>query len=111
MGSRIHATVKISARERTHGIIYGCSGVASTIHFSGAYLLNRAVVQRTHVSFGGEAQTITALLSGDLQLAVNNLASFVGLVQEGRMRALAGTTPEHWPALTRCADNGRGRDK
>jgi len=87
------------ARERPQGISYGSSGVGTTIHLSGAYLLNRAGVQGTHVSFRGGAQTIPALLSGDLQLAVDNLASYVGVIQEGRIRALAVTTPERWPAF------------
>jgi len=39
------------------------------------------------------------MLSGDIQYAVDNLASYVGVIQEGRMRALAVTLPERWPAL------------
>ena len=87
------------AKARPQGVSYGSSGVGTTIHVSGAYLLGRAGVQGTHVSFRGAAQTIPAMLSGDVHLAVDNLASYVGVIREGRMRALAVTTPERWPAL------------
>lgn len=87
------------ARERPQGISYGSSGVGTTIHLSGAYLLNRGGIQGTHVAFRGAAQTIPAMLSGDIQVAVDNLASYTPVIAEGRIRALAITTPERWPTL------------
>ena len=87
------------AKQRPGGISYGSSGVGTTIHLSGATLLGRNGIEATHVSFRGAAQTIPAMLSGDVLLAVDNLASYVGVIQEGRMRALAVSLPERWPAL------------
>ena len=87
------------ARARPGGVSYGSSGVGTTIHLSGAYLLGRAGIQGTHVSFRGAAQTIPAMLSGDVHLAVDNLASYTGVIAEGRIRALAVTSAERWPAL------------
>ena len=87
------------ARARPGGVSYGSSGVGTTIHLSGAYLLGRNGIPATHVSFRGAAQTIPAMLGGDIQVAVDNLASYTGVIQEGRMRALAVTTAERWPAL------------
>lgn len=87
------------ARERPGGVSYGSAGIGSTIHLSGAYLVARAGLQGTHVPFRGAAQTIPAMLSGDVQFAVDNLASYVGVIQEGRVRALAITMSERWPTL------------
>lgn len=87
------------ARERPGGVSYGSAGIGSTIHLSGAYLVARAGLQGTHVPFRGAAQTIPAMLSGDVQFAVDNLASYVGVIQEGRIRALAVTMSERWPTL------------
>jgi tripartite-type tricarboxylate transporter receptor subunit TctC len=87
------------AKQRPNGVSYGSSGVGTTIHLSGAYLAGRAGFEAQHVTFRGAAQTIPALLSGDIQYAVDNLASYVGVIQEGRMRALAVSLPERWPAL------------
>ncbi len=87
------------ARERPQGISFGSSGVGTTIHLSGAYLMAQAGLRAEHVSFRGAAQTIPAMLSGDIQIAVDNLASYVGVIQDNRIRPLAVTTPERWPAL------------
>jgi tripartite-type tricarboxylate transporter receptor subunit TctC len=51
------------------------------------------------VPFRGAAQTIPAMLSGDVTFDLDNLASYVPVIQEGRMRALAVTSAERWPTL------------
>ncbi|WP_424812278.1 Bug family tripartite tricarboxylate transporter substrate binding protein [Roseococcus sp. YIM B11640] len=86
-------------RERRGGVSFGSSGTGTTIHLSGAYFLARAGIQGVHVPFRGAAQTIPAMLGGDVQLAIDNLASYMGVIQNGTMRALAVTMPERWPAL------------
>ncbi|MBP0465648.1 tripartite tricarboxylate transporter substrate binding protein [Roseomonas sp. PWR1] len=87
------------AKARPQGVSYGSSGVGTTIHLSGAYLMAQAGIRAEHITFRGAAQTIPAMLGGDIQIAVDNLASYVSVIQEGRMRALAVTTPERWPGL------------
>ncbi|BDG72072.1 Bug family tripartite tricarboxylate transporter substrate binding protein [Roseomonas fluvialis] len=87
------------AKARPQGVSYGSSGVGTTIHLSGAYLMAQAGIRAEHITFRGAAQTIPAMLGGDIQVAVDNLASYVSVIQEGRMRALAVTTPQRWPAL------------
>ncbi|MBS7811560.1 Bug family tripartite tricarboxylate transporter substrate binding protein [Roseococcus pinisoli] len=86
-------------RERPGGVSYGSAGVGTSIHLSGAYFLARAGIPGVHVPFRGAAQTIPAMLSGDVQLAIDNLASYVGVVGEGRMRALAVTMGQRWPTM------------
>jgi tripartite-type tricarboxylate transporter receptor subunit TctC len=51
------------------------------------------------VPYRGAAQTIPSLLAGDVDFTLDNLASYVPLIQEGRMRALAVTSAERWPTL------------
>ena len=86
-------------RQQPRGVTYGSSGVGTSIQLSGAYLLARAGIPGVHVPFRGAAQTIPAMLSGDVQLAVDNLASYASIIQEGRIRALAVTSAERWPTL------------
>lgn len=97
--ARTLAEFVIWARTRPQGISYGSSGVGTTIHLSGAFLMAQAGIQGEHITFRGAAQTIPAMLGGDIQIAVDNLASYVSVIQEGRMRALAVTTPQRWPGL------------
>ncbi len=39
------------------------------------------------------------MLSGDVTFAIDNLASYVGTIQSGQMRALAVTSSTRWPTL------------
>jgi len=81
------------------GITYGSPGVGTTPHLSGALFCARAGIEGTHVPFRGAAQTIPAMLSGNLDFALDNLTSYVPVIQEGRMRALAVTSAERWPTM------------
>lgn len=81
------------------GFTYGSPGVGTTPHLSGALFASRVGVEGTHVPFRGAAQTIPAMLSGDLDFALDNLASYVPVIQEGRMRALAITSAQRWPTM------------
>ena len=87
------------AKARPGGISYGSSGVGTTIHLSGAYFLVRSGITGEHVTFRGAAQTIPAMLSGDIHFGVDNLASYTGVIQQGGIRALAVATKERWPTL------------
>ena len=87
------------AKQRPGGMSYGSSGVGSTIHLSGAYLLGRNGIAGTHVAFRGAAQTLPAILAGDIQVAVDNLASYTGVLADGNIRGLAITMSERWPTL------------
>jgi tripartite-type tricarboxylate transporter receptor subunit TctC len=86
-------------RARPQGISYGSPGVGTTAHLSGALMASRLKLNAEHVPFRGAAQIIPAMLSGDLTVAVDNLASYIPVIQEGRMRAFAVTGAERWPSL------------
>jgi tripartite-type tricarboxylate transporter receptor subunit TctC len=87
------------AKAKRGGITYGSPGVGTTPHLSGALFAARTGIEATHVPFRGAAQTIPTMLSGDVEFALDNLASYVPVIQEGRMRAFAVTGAERWPTL------------
>ncbi|WP_431280562.1 Bug family tripartite tricarboxylate transporter substrate binding protein [Humitalea sp. 24SJ18S-53] len=87
------------AKAKPGGITYGSPGVGTTPHLSGALFCARVGIEGTHVPFRGAAQTIPTMLSGDLDFALDNLASYMPVIQEGRMRALAVTSGARWPTL------------
>jgi len=87
------------AKARPNGVSYGSPGVGTTAHLGGSLFANRGGLDAVHVPFRGAAQTIPAMLSGDVTYAIDNLASYVPVIQEGRMRALAVTSAERHPAL------------
>jgi tripartite-type tricarboxylate transporter receptor subunit TctC len=87
------------AKARPGGIFYGSPGVGTTPHLSGALFCTRNGIVGTHVPFRGAAATIPAMLKGDVQFAIDNLASYTGIIESGQMRALAVTSPARWPTL------------
>ena len=87
------------AKQKRGGLSFGSPGVGTTPHLSGALFNGRVGLNADHVPFRGAAQTIPAMLSGDVTFALDNLSSYVPVVQEGRMRALAVTSPERVPSL------------
>ena len=87
------------AKARENGVVYGSPGVGTTPHLSGALFMTRTGVKGQHVPFRGAAQTIPAMLSGDVTFALDNLASYVSTIESGALRALAVTSPQRWPSM------------
>jgi tripartite-type tricarboxylate transporter receptor subunit TctC len=87
------------AKARPNGISIGSPGPGTTPHLSGVLFAARTGVNAVHVPFRGAAQTIPAMLSGDVTFAVDNLASYISQIESGAMRALAVTSEKRWPTL------------
>jgi tripartite-type tricarboxylate transporter receptor subunit TctC len=87
------------ARQQRNGVSYGSPGVGTTAHLSGSLFCNRHGIDGTHVPFRGAAQIIPAMLAGDLNFAIDNLPSYMPVIQEGRVRPFAVTSTERWPTL------------
>ena len=78
---------------------FGSPGVGTSPHLSGVLFASRTKLDAVHVPFRGAAQTIPAMLSGNVDFAIDNLASYIGQIQSGKMRALAVTSATRWPTL------------
>ncbi|EHM02545.1 Tat pathway signal sequence domain protein [Acetobacteraceae bacterium AT-5844] len=88
------------AKAKPGGVVYGTSGVGTTAHLCSELLFKRAGISCTHVPFRSAAQVIPAMLSGDVDFAIDNLASYAGVIQQGEMTALGVTTAERWPTMS-----------
>ncbi len=86
------------AKQKGH-VSFGSPGVGTSPHLSGVLFAKRAGLDAVHVPFRGAAQTIPAMLSGAVDFAIDNLASYIALIQSGKMRALAVTSAARWPTL------------
>jgi len=80
-------------------VSFGSPGVGTSPHLSGVLFVNRTKLDAVHVPFRGAAQTIPAMLAGDVTFAIDNLASYIAQIQSGKMRALAVTSAQRWPTL------------
>lgn len=87
------------AKKRPHGVTFGSSGVGTTPHLAGELFRMRTGLTAVHVPFRGAAQTIPALMAGDIDFAMDNIASYVSFLREGKVRGLAVTCRERWPTV------------
>ena len=86
------------AKQRGH-VNFGSPGIGTSPHLSGVLFSKRIGLDAVHVPFRGAAQTIPAMLAGDVTFAIDNLASYIPQIQSGKMRALAVTSAKRWPTL------------
>ena len=81
-------------------ISYGSPGVGTSPHLSAVMFVKRTGLDAVHVPFRGAAQTIPAMLAGDVNFAIDNLASYVPAISSGKMRPLAVTSAQRWPTMS-----------
>lgn len=87
------------ARKQPKGVNYGSAGVGTTPHLAGELFRTVTGIQAVHVPFRGAAQSMPALMAGDTDFAIDNIASYTPLIKAGRVKALAVTCPERWPTM------------
>jgi tripartite-type tricarboxylate transporter receptor subunit TctC len=78
---------------------YGSSGNGSSHHLAGQMFNSMAKVQMIHVPYKGTAAAITDLLAGQIQLTIDTLPSAMPYVKSGRLKAIALTSAQRYPAL------------
>ena len=70
---------------------YSSSGAGTTQHLSAELFNLRTGVKTVHVPFRGTAPSLTALLSGEVELTFANIPAIAGFVKAGRRRPRATT--------------------
>lgn len=85
------------AKAKPHEITYASGGVGSNSHFATVLFTMMAKVDMLHVPFKGLGPAITALVGGEVQMAVSNVSTALPHVKSGRLRLLAVTTKKRFP--------------
>ncbi len=70
---------------------FGSTGIGSSSHLVGEMLKNMGSFEMTHVPYKGSAPAYTDLVSGQLQLLINNIVSTIPFVKAGKFKAIAVT--------------------
>jgi tripartite-type tricarboxylate transporter receptor subunit TctC len=70
----------------------GSSGVGSPQHLYGELFKMMTGVNLVHVPYRGPPQSLTALLSGEIQVMFDTLSTSIEYIKAGRLRALAVTS-------------------
>ncbi len=82
------------ARANPGKLNYGSSGPGNPLQLTMEMLKRAAGVDIVAVPFRGDGQIHTALIAGEIEVAVIPLSAAVPLIQEGRLTALAVTGPK-----------------
>jgi tripartite-type tricarboxylate transporter receptor subunit TctC len=77
------------ARERPGALNYSSAGPGTTQHLAAELFKLRTGTQIVHVPYKGSAPSLTALISGEVQLSFVNPLAIGQHVKTGRLRALA----------------------
>lgn len=81
------------------GMNFASVGVGSSQHFAAALLLQAAGVDIAHVPYKKTPEIVAALMSGEIQLAVQVVAPILGQIQSGDLKALAVTSKDRYVGL------------
>ncbi len=88
------------AAGRGPGVRYGSSGVGSITHLMGEVLSRDAALPKLdHVPYRGSAPALQDMLAGQIESLFDPLTTYVGMLKDGTLRALAVSTPQRVPAV------------
>ncbi len=88
---------------------YGTPGVGTSVHFASEYFRAATKAPITHVPYKGASASLTALMSDEVQVVFDPLATAKKYAEGGKVRALAVSTGQRtnlWPQMPTVAESG-----
>jgi len=86
------------ARANPGKLSFASAGVGTTQHLAGELFKAMAQIDIQHVPYRGAAPVITDLLGGRITMYFGAISPLIPLVREGKLRALAVTSAQRFPA-------------
>jgi tripartite-type tricarboxylate transporter receptor subunit TctC len=87
------------ARARPNQLNYASSGNGSGPHLGMELLNNMAKIKMTHIPYKGAGQAMTDLLSGQVEVFLNNFLAGGAMIKAGKLRPLAVTSAKRSAAM------------
>ncbi len=87
------------AKKHPAQLNYGSGGNGSAGHLAGEMFKQRAGIYALHIPYRGASPAQLALLSGEVDFNIDNLAAAAPNIRAGKLKALAVTTLEASPML------------
>jgi tripartite-type tricarboxylate transporter receptor subunit TctC len=97
------------ARANPGKVNYGTPGVGTSVHFASEYFKAAAKAPIIHVPYKGASASLTALMSDEVQIVFDPLATAKKYAEAGKVRALAVTTAQRtnlWAQMPTVAESG-----
>ena len=99
LGVRSVAELIAAAKAHPGGLNYGTAGVGSAAHISAEKFRMAAGINAVHVPFKGSPEMVTETVTGRIQFTWSPLSTAISQIRDGRLLALAVSTPARSPAL------------
>lgn len=85
------------AKPQPGRLTFASAGPGSATHLGTELFMHAAGIQLLHISYKSAGQATTALLAGESQILLTNMASLLPHVRSGRVRALGVSSPQRVP--------------
>src|SRR2546426_8995788 len=89
-----------AAKAKPGSITFGTAGVGSATHILAEILRFSAGFEAVQVSFRGMPEILTEIMSGRVDVTCSTIATALPFIREGKLVALAVSTPQRVPAKT-----------
>ena len=93
------AELTAKAKSQPGHLNYASKGQGTSLHLSAELYKSTANVFITHIPYRGAAAGLTGVIAGEVNLMFDNLPSALGLINSGKLKALAVTTPQRSSVL------------
>lgn len=87
------------AKTRPGAINFGSSGASSPAFLQMTQLMQQTNTRMTEITYKGAAPALIALVTGEIQVMFASVTSAVPLIDAGKLRALAMSSPQRSPLL------------
>jgi tripartite-type tricarboxylate transporter receptor subunit TctC len=88
-----------AAKAKSGALNYATTGAGSVHHLATELFNLAAGVSTVPIAYRGGATQVLELLAGRVDFVLETLPSASAAIKDGRVRALAVTTPQRWPTL------------
>jgi tripartite-type tricarboxylate transporter receptor subunit TctC len=80
------------AQSKPGKLTFSSSGIGSSQHLTGELFNLRAKIKMLHVPYKGTAPSMTAVLSGEVDMTFTNIPAALPHIKSGKLRIIANTT-------------------
>jgi tripartite-type tricarboxylate transporter receptor subunit TctC len=94
LGVNSFAELIAYAKKNPGKLSFGSTGIGSQGHLAGVLLAKSAGIEMLHVPYRGSAPIVSDLLGGRLDVAFDALPTYLQLLNDGKIKALAVTAPQ-----------------
>lgn len=95
------------AKEHPGKLNFGSPGIGTSVHLASEQFKLAAGIQINHIPYKGASPALTALMSDEVQIIVDPLATGKPMAQSGKARGLAVTTNQRsalWPDMSTISE-------